>query len=91
MSPEQPRKSGEHYEDAEIAMVYLVKKSDAARELLAHLLDRTPGAIDFVWRWVAHADFPREAEGQIKRQVEWCEERLGVENRGKIQVGDEED
>lgn len=78
-----------HYSDAEIALIYLVDKSDEAKHLLASLLGRTPGAIDYVWRWVAHAGFPPEAYNQIMRQVEWAEERLGAENRGKIKVTEE--
>lgn len=87
----RPPKYGEHYEDAEIALIYLVGRSDEAKELLAKLLGRTEDAIDYVWRWVEKAAFPPEAEGKIKRQVEWAEERLGAKNRGRIQLRVEED
>jgi hypothetical protein len=77
---------GKHYEDAEIALVYMVERSDRAKALLAGLLGRTENAIDLVWRWMEHADFPPEASNRIQRQVEWAEEKLGKENRGKIKV-----
>jgi hypothetical protein len=85
-TPKRPPRYGKPYEDAEIALVYLVERSDKARELLAKVLGRTEGAIDLVWRWVDHADFPPEAHNRIMRQVEWAEVQLGAENRGKISV-----
>lgn len=74
------------YEDAEIALVYLVERSDKAKELLAGLLGRTEDAIALLWRWIEHADFPPEAYNRIQRQVGWAKERLGKENRGMIKV-----
>jgi hypothetical protein len=85
MTKTAPR-HGKHYEDAEIALVYMVERSDKARKLLAGLLGRTEHAIDLVWRWIEHADFPPEAYNRIQRQVEWAEQALGKENRGKINV-----
>lgn len=79
-------KHRKHYEDAEIALVYLVKRSDNAKRFLASLLGRTEDAIDLVWRWIEHADFPPEAGNRIQRQVEWAEEAFGKSNRGKIKV-----
>lgn len=87
MPKKQPLRHRQHYEDAEIALVYLVARSDRAKRLLAQLLGRTEGAIDMVWRWIEHAGFPAEADNKIKRQAEWAEEQLGTGNRGKIQVG----
>lgn len=79
---QQSSTSPSTYEDAEIALVYLVDRSDKAKELLAGLLGRTEDAIALLWRWIEHADFPPEAYNRIQRQVEWAEERLGNENRG---------
>jgi hypothetical protein len=84
--PNKAPRYGKHYENAEIALVYMVKRSDKAKALLAGLLGRTEHAIDLVWRWIEHADFPPEAHNRIQRQVQWAEERLGNENRGKIRV-----
>lgn len=77
---------GQPYQDAEIALLYLVARSDEAKGLLARLLGRTEDAIDLVWRWIEHADFPPEAHNRIRRQVQWAEDRLGEDNRGNIEV-----
>lgn len=82
----KPPRHRQPYNEAEIALVYLVDRSDEAKQLLAGLLGRTPDAIDLVWRWVEHADFPPEAHNRIRRQVEWAEDQLGTDNRGKIEV-----
>ena len=82
----QPSRYGKHYEKAEIALIYLVDRSDTAKRLLAQLLGRTEHAIDWVWQWIHHADFPSEVHNRIQRQVEWAEQELGKENRGKIQI-----
>jgi len=86
MTPRKAPRHGKHYEDAEIALIYLVDRSDNAKSLLASLLGRTEDAIDLLWRWIEHADFPAEAYNRIQRQVEWAEEALGKSNRGKIKV-----
>jgi hypothetical protein len=78
--------AGQPYEDAEIALVYLVEGSKEADELLALLLGRTPGAINMMRRWAEGADFPPEAYNRIRRQFEWAEKKLGAMNKGKIRV-----
>ena len=84
--PHKAPRHGKHYEDAEIALLYMVERSDKAKQLLADLLGRTENAIDLVWRWMENADFPPEAYNRIQRQAEWAEEKLGKDNRGKIKV-----
>ena len=79
-------KAGKHYEDAEVALVYLVESSLKADELLATLLGRTEGAINMMRRWADGADFPPEAYNQIKKQFAWAEEKLGSANKGKIKL-----
>jgi hypothetical protein len=79
-------KAGRHYDDAEVALVYLVEKSPEADELLAQLLGRTSDAINMMRRWRDRADFPPGAYNRIKRQFEWAEDRLGPKNLGKIKV-----
>ncbi len=79
-------RAGQHYEDAEVALVYLVEGSEEADELLAKLLGRTEGAIDMVRRWADGAGFPSGAYNRIRKQLEWAEQRLGPENKGKIKV-----
>jgi len=79
-------KAGKHYEDAEVALVYLVEGSPKADELLATLLGRTEGAINMMRRWADGADFPPEAYNRIKKQFEWAEERLGSANKGRIKL-----
>ena len=86
MAKKSAPRRGQHYNDAEIALIYLVEPSDEAKALLAHTLGRTEGGIEMVWRWVDHANFPPGAADQIKRQVEWVENQLGTENRGKIKI-----
>lgn len=86
MSPNSPANAGQHYEDAEVALVYLVEGSKEADELLAQLLSRTPGAINMMRRWADGADFPPEAYNRIQRQFAWAEQKLGAKNKGKIRV-----
>lgn len=85
MSSNAPRHR-EHYEDAEIALVYMVARSDKGKKPLAGLLGRTEHAIDLLWRWIEDADFPPEAYNRIQRQLQWAQDRLGKENVGKIKV-----
>lgn len=87
MSPTPPAHAGQHYEDAEVALVYLVEGSKEADELLAQILSRSPGAINMMRRWADGADFPPEAYNRIQRQFEWAEKKLGAANKSKIRVG----
>ena len=86
MAKKSAPRQGQHYNDAEIALIYLVEPSDEAKALLANTLGRTEGGIEMVWRWVDHARFPTGAFNKIRRQVEWAENQLGVPNRGKIKI-----
>jgi hypothetical protein len=79
-------RAGKPYEEAEVALVYLIQRSDKADELLAELLGRTPGAISMMRRWDEGADFPPEAYNRIKRQFEAAERILGAGNRGKVKI-----
>lgn len=84
--PKLPPRHGSPYEDAEIALVFLVGRSQAAREKLAKLLGRSEGAVDLIWRWIEHAAFPPGADNRIKRQVEAAEKIFGSSNQGKIEI-----
>ena len=86
MANGNPARAGEHYEDSEIALLYIFARSSEAKELLAELLKRSEEAIDMVWRWIEHAGFPAEADNKIKRQVERIENILGEEQRGTVDV-----
>jgi len=86
MIRKQAAKAGKHYENAEVALVYLVEGSPKSDELLAALLDRTPDAINMMRRWADGADFPPEAYGRIKKQFEWAEAHFGAINKGRIML-----
>jgi hypothetical protein len=86
MSPARAPKSGQHYTDAEVALVYLIEGSKEADELLARLLGRTEGAINIMRRWADGAHFPPKAFNKIKQQFAWMEEHFGEENRHKIKL-----
>lgn len=86
MAHSKAPKAGQHYQDAEVALVFLVERSDKADHLLAQLLGRTEGAISMMRRWDEGADFPTEAHNRIRRQFEAAEAILGAQNRGKIKI-----
>jgi len=86
MAKKKPARAGEHYQDSEIALVYVFARSSEAKELLAALLQRSEDAIDMVWRWIEHAGFPSEADNKIKRQVERIERIVGEDPRGSVDV-----
>jgi hypothetical protein len=79
-------KSGQHYHDAEVALVYLVEGTPEADALLARLLGRTPDAINMMRRWADKAGFPPAAYNKIKRQFEWAERALGTDKKGKVKM-----
>lgn len=79
-------KANQHYEDSEVALVYLVEGSPEADALLAQLLRRTEGAINMMRRWVNGAKFPPQANNRIKKQIEWVESRFGPDNRGVVKL-----
>ena len=81
-----PARHGQHYLDSEIALLYLIERSDTAKELLAELLERSEDAIDMVWRWIEGADFPEDAENRIKRQAERISDLLGDRLRGVVEI-----
>lgn len=72
------------WEIGEVALVFLVQKSEGAKKRLAELLSRSEGAIDFAWRWCDSAKFPKEAENRIDESLPWVRHVLGVENRGTL-------
>lgn len=86
MAKKSAPRRGKHYNNAEIALIYLVEPSDEAERLLADTLGRTQGGIAMVWRWIAHARFPPGANNKIKRQVESAEKQLGTWIRGTIKI-----
>lgn len=79
-----PQRRGAPYTLAEVELIYLVRKSTRAAELLAAELDRTPGAIDFAWRWM-DADperFPAKAFNRLYRLILEVRRLNGGEARG---------
>ena len=81
-----PARRGKHYEDREIALVYLIARSQKSQEVLADLLERSEDAVDMIWRWIEGASFPPEAGNKIKRQVKRVEKIMGVSRRGSIDL-----
>ena len=82
----KPGRHGQHYLDSEIALLYLIERSDTAKELLAQLLERSEDAIDMVWRWIEGADFPEDAENRIHRQVETIRDLLGDRMQSSVSL-----
>jgi hypothetical protein len=70
----------------EVALVYLVRKSPGAKKMLADLLCRSEGAIDFAWRWCDGANFPKEAENRIEECLKWVRHVLGTGGRSKLEL-----
>lgn len=84
MTPTAPRR-GAAYTYAEVRELYLTPKSRRNAEILAAAFGRTPGAIDFAWRWV-YGDvscFPPSAFNRLFRLVQQVRAELGDEARGK--------
>lgn len=86
MPRSRPANYGKHYQDWEIALIYLFARSDRAKAFLANMLERTPDAIDLVWRWMEGAKFPPGAFNKIKRQFEAMVQELGPERRGIVHL-----
>ena len=71
-STSRPERHGEDWRVGEVALLYLVEKSDEAKKKLAALLDRTEDAVDFAWRWCDEANFPEVAETGSKSMSRKC-------------------
>jgi hypothetical protein len=79
-----PARRGAPYTYEEVELIYLTPSSKENAALLAELLERTPGAIDFAWRW-CDADverFPAKAFNRLYRLIRQVRGRLGIEARG---------
>jgi hypothetical protein len=86
MAAKKAIRRGEHYDDVEISLLYLIERSPEAVAIMADLLGRTPGGVEMAWRWIEKANFPPQAENQIKRQAEAAERRFGRAARGSIKI-----
>jgi hypothetical protein len=86
MAAKKASRRGEHYDDVEISLLYLIERSPKSVEIMADLLRRTEGGVVMAWRWIEGANFPPEAENQIKRQSEAAERRFGKKARGSIKI-----
>lgn len=80
-----PRRRGAPYSYDEVEQIYLTAKSKRNAEALARTFGRTPGAIDFAWRWM-DADverFPEQAFNRLYRLVVQVRDALGTHARGR--------
>jgi hypothetical protein len=82
----RPRRYGKSYRSGEIALLYLVGRSQRAKKILAELLERTEDAVDLVWGWCEGRRFPPQATNVISRQVEGVRRILGKGVRGKLRL-----
>jgi hypothetical protein len=79
-----PRRRGAPYTFAEVEVIFLVRRSPDAAQELATEFERTPGAIQFAWRWM-DADlegFPPRAFNRLYRLILRVRRKLGQESRG---------
>jgi hypothetical protein len=86
MAVQKATRRGEHYDDVEVSLLYLIERSSKSVEIMADLLGRTEGGVVMAWRWIEKANFPPEAGNRIKRQAEAAERRFGKEARGSIRI-----
>lgn len=86
MPGKRPSRRGEHYDDVEISLLYLVERSPESIEIMTDLLKRTEGGVVMAWRWIEKANFPPEAANRIKRQVTAAEKRFGKRACGSIKI-----
>jgi hypothetical protein len=86
MAVRKATRRGDHYDDVEISLLYLIERSSKSVEIMAELLGRTKGGVEMAWRWIEKANFPAEAENRIKRQAEAAEKRFGKKARGSIKI-----
>lgn len=80
-----PRRRGASYTYDEVRQIYLTPKSSGNAAALAARFERTPGAIDFAWRWM-DADvgcFPAKAFNRLHRLILDVRAELGAETRGQ--------
>lgn len=79
-----PPRRGKPYTYDEVRWIYLTPASKANAEALAAFFGRTPGAIDFAWRWMDAdvACFPAKAFNRLFRLVRQVRADLGAEARG---------
>lgn len=76
-----PAKSGRHYTQPEINLIYVMRSTPENKELLAEHLGRSPGAIDFAMRWRDDPDtFPPHARNRIRRQMLEARRQLGKQS-----------
>lgn len=78
----RPERHGQDWRIGEVALLYVVQKSDEGKKKLATLLGRTEDAVDFAWRWCDEANFPEVAGNRIEDHVKRVREILGEEKRG---------
>ncbi len=82
----RPRRYGKSYRAGEIALMYLVGRSQKSKKILAELLERTEDAVDLVWGWWEGRRFPPHATNVICRQVEGVRRILAKGVRGKLRL-----
>ena len=81
-----PARHGKPYKEDEIALVYCVARSSDNAVALALRLQRTPAAIDWIWRWMDGTveNFPEKAFNRLIRQIVSVRARLGEARRGEF-------
>ncbi len=81
-----PARHRKPYRQDEIALVFLVARSDESKAALAQRLQRTPSAIDWIWRWMDGQveNFPARAWNRLVRQIVEVRTALGDARRGEL-------
>jgi len=80
---ENAARRGGSYQQAEIALAYLVEKSPQSLEKLAKLLGRAPVAVLQIWScW----DGAETASAGLRNQMEQVKELLGSELRSSVSL-----
>lgn len=81
---EQPANHGQHWTDAELTLIYRTSPSKENAALLARLLQRSAGAVDWVWR---HMNEKRpigpRGSRSLTEQIQRLRQQLGPEIEGK--------
>lgn len=78
-------RAGQPYTDEEIYEIYARfqespnPRSPELKQEFASRFGRTPGAIDFVMRWIEGYEFPEQAKNRILRQVDRARKRYLAE------------